>query len=526
MDFSQYSQNFDDFNDFGKFDSDRSEDITKIDVEEYDQDGGDRAASLDYLNDYSSSQYKTTNKELQLFEKDFMDIYNRAREYKQRIAALGQNGGQRKAASSNDLAPKKKRPLNKTIQLMLKLTKTMKESGKYPYIQKQYMQISKLIIDDAKRQKSTTELTDEVEKLALQLVKNPEKYMTQYDKTQGTTGKGKSNGSGNYRNYRNTRNSRGITSNTARSQAAFGNDADDNVSTGSWRGRDSNYRDNYQAKLWRDVPDLNEDDDDYDDEFQSRINGQNGGVDNRNNNGYNGTNDINATYDINNRNNNASYNRRNSNGTNNINATYDNNVGYSGVTGGANGDDYNGTNDIGRRNVNGTYDIDRRNVNGTYDINRRNINGTYDIDRRNINGTNDITRRNTNGTYDIDRRNNNANYNGITGGANGDDYNGTYDINNRNINGTYDINNRNINGTYDINNRNINGTYDINNRNSNTSYNDSTGGIGYNTGNANNDNTGNFGDANNNSSNGGAGNNRNRDTNPRNTNSSYSRIIY
>ena len=59
-------------------------------------------SSLDYLNDYSSSQYRVGQTTLDNYEKDFLKIYQKAREYRKRIENIqkeheeGKQGGRRK----------------------------------------------------------------------------------------------------------------------------------------------------------------------------------------------------------------------------------------------------------------------------------------------------------------------------------------------------------------------------------------------------------------------------------------------
>ena len=217
---------------------------------------GGKNENLNYLDDYTSGQYNTNR--LDSYEKDFFAIYNKARDYRQRIMDVDnkQHGGEE---------VKKKREVNKTLALMLELTAIMKASGKYPDIQqKHFMKISKLIVDDAKKQTGLEKVDEKVRDRALELVKNPDKYVTQFRNEQTLI----KNTQSNYRNApaANTRREKDIL----RSKSAF-NDADtitdtkftklsDSVSNKNknqpWRGNDGNYRDYAQANLWKDVPEL------------------------------------------------------------------------------------------------------------------------------------------------------------------------------------------------------------------------------------------------------------------------------
>ena len=163
---------------------------------------------------------------------------------------------------------KKKRAVNTTLALMLELSAKMRASGKYPEIQqKHFMKISKMIVDDAKRQTGSEKVDEKVRDKALELVKNPDKYVTLF-KNEQTLNKSTQ---GNYRNKpgANTRRESDIM----RSKSAF-NDTDitdtkfsnlsDNVANKNknknqpWRGNDGNYREYAQANLWKDVPELKE----------------------------------------------------------------------------------------------------------------------------------------------------------------------------------------------------------------------------------------------------------------------------
>lgn len=116
-------------------------------------------------------------------ENEMFAIFEKARNYRERVMEnneINQSGG-----GDESEQPKKKRTVNKTLALMLNLTKIMKTLGRYPDIkQKDFMKISKMILDDVKKKEGTSELTDHVAKIAEELAKNPDKYVQMF--RQGT----------------------------------------------------------------------------------------------------------------------------------------------------------------------------------------------------------------------------------------------------------------------------------------------------------------------------------------------------
>jgi hypothetical protein len=235
VEFEEYTINDDDYQN-----NNRNTYRTNNDTDHAKQLGG-KNQNLNYLDDYTSSQYNS--KRLDAYEKDFIDMYNKAREYRHRIIDVenkrkneqSQSGGQQETQ-------KKVRVLNPTVRLMLDLTKIMKSSGKYPEIkQSQFMQISKMIVDDAKKQTGMQEVNDTVKQSAMQLAKNPQKYIERFKNQQSlkdgnSDTKSGSNFRGNdkMKNFRDNKNS------------------DKNPDADSWRGSDSNYRNYAQANLWND----------------------------------------------------------------------------------------------------------------------------------------------------------------------------------------------------------------------------------------------------------------------------------
>lgn len=87
-----------------------------------------------------------------------------------------QSGGEEK---------KKKKPVNKTLGLMIELTKIMNSSNKHKDIKyKNFMKASKKILDEAKTKAGTTEITDDVIKIAKEIANNPEKFIEEIRKMQ------------------------------------------------------------------------------------------------------------------------------------------------------------------------------------------------------------------------------------------------------------------------------------------------------------------------------------------------------
>jgi hypothetical protein len=147
----------------------RDQDLDSEYTEEYvEQSGGSRNdESLDYLDDYSSTQYN--KKKLDSYEKEFKMIFDKAQEYRKRIMQLQQNikGG-------------KKEP-SKGFKLYVEMAKTLKGHIHDNMLkQKDFMKISKMIIDDVKRRLGTTEITDKVREDSLKIASNPGEYVKKY----------------------------------------------------------------------------------------------------------------------------------------------------------------------------------------------------------------------------------------------------------------------------------------------------------------------------------------------------------
>ena len=108
-------------------------------------------------------------------EKRLFAIFQKAINYRDGVKdnnELNQKGGQIESGE------KPKKSVNKTLRLMLDLTKIMKNLGKYPDIkQKDYMKVSKMILDEAKKREGTEEVTPRVAEVAEKIAQNPDEYI-------------------------------------------------------------------------------------------------------------------------------------------------------------------------------------------------------------------------------------------------------------------------------------------------------------------------------------------------------------
>lgn len=172
MDSKQYDQNP---ITGGENDSNRNKDIANTTWmnKEFEQQFGGENDNLNYLDNYVSAQYKL---DANSYEKEFRDIFNKARDYRERVTRLrNMAGGQEENVSSEE---KKKKPPSKALVLMLMIAKTISDSGKYPDVKrKDLMRIAGMIMSDAKKDMGTTEITDEVHGEALRKAKDPAQYI-------------------------------------------------------------------------------------------------------------------------------------------------------------------------------------------------------------------------------------------------------------------------------------------------------------------------------------------------------------
>lgn len=138
---------------------------------------------LAYLDDFSSPQYG--GNQLSNYERDFYDVYQRAREYRDRVLdgrnemLNGRNemlnggnemlGGKKKGNENVSDNGKPKRPLNPVMVIILELAKIMnqmKDNGQFPshLKQKHFMKIGGMIVCEAKQELKINDLNDEADK--------------------------------------------------------------------------------------------------------------------------------------------------------------------------------------------------------------------------------------------------------------------------------------------------------------------------------------------------------------------------
>lgn len=140
--------------------------------------GGNGEESLDYLDDYSSAQYNYKSKDLDTYEKEFKMIFDRAREYRKRIMNFQQR---MEGGKPEEQKPKKKREPPKALNFYIEMAKTLRKTVSDKRIKhKDFMKISKMIIDDVKKKIGTTELTDKVKENALRIAENPGEYVKRF----------------------------------------------------------------------------------------------------------------------------------------------------------------------------------------------------------------------------------------------------------------------------------------------------------------------------------------------------------
>ena len=193
--------------------------------------------TLDYLDDYSSAQYKTRN--LDENEADLYAIFKKAQEYRKNSLDLKNRmaGGQ-----GDNVSEKKPREMNPTVLLMLQMSKVMSSSIKDPEIkQKHRMQISKIILDDTKKKMNTTDI-EKVRETVLKISERPEEFVAKFKKQQAASSQntGTSGTSSNTRSSRNSRNDRSRSNN--------GDSMDDDRDTFSNTGSSRNSRRNDRTR--------------------------------------------------------------------------------------------------------------------------------------------------------------------------------------------------------------------------------------------------------------------------------------
>lgn len=233
-----------------------TEELTSVEFEEESNSGDDIANELDYReNDQYGGEYNAYDS----YEKNLKSIFDKAHEFKKRIENMNYTYGQSTQNQSTQNQSSQVmiggRKINDTLAFMLELTKKMKDSGKYPDLkQTNFMKISKMILDDAKRQTGITKIDDTLKEKALQLAENPDPYVAKFrsmqtDKTssnKGNSRKGVENSRNRFMKYENK------------------------MKKGSWKDADSNYRDYSQANVWNDVNN-SRGNESYEDEDKARM---------------------------------------------------------------------------------------------------------------------------------------------------------------------------------------------------------------------------------------------------------------
>lgn len=158
-------------------------------VDEMRNDGSRRYRSIgfDFRSERENRQFTggQNDDKLDSYEKDFFEIFNKAKEYRRRImdAQNRMDGGQNSEHKPEyeKVEEKKAKPLGETMKLTMDVSRKIKDSNKYPEIQWKYlMQVSKLIIDDAKKMVGSKEVNNDVREKALELANNPQEYVAKW----------------------------------------------------------------------------------------------------------------------------------------------------------------------------------------------------------------------------------------------------------------------------------------------------------------------------------------------------------
>lgn len=188
-------------------------DTTELTHIDFSETGGADTDNTDIQ--YGGNQ--TDTEKLAQYEKEFYAIFNKSREYRQRLidvqdrmlgGATRRSKKHRSKKSSRskihrskkssrfqsrdvtvEQPVKKKRPISKTLATMLAISKIIRETKKYPHIQqKNLMKIAKLIWDDAKKQ--TNNDADKAAEVAIRSTNDAKKldeYISKWEKEQSLT---------------------------------------------------------------------------------------------------------------------------------------------------------------------------------------------------------------------------------------------------------------------------------------------------------------------------------------------------
>lgn len=210
-----------------------TEEMTSVEFEEESNSGNELGDEWNYR---ENDQYGGEAGMEDPYEKDLISIFNKAREFKQRIENMNLTSSQAQGFQKSNMIGGRK--INDTIAFMLVLTKKMKDSGKYPDLkQTNFMKISKMILDDAKKQTGLTKIDDVLKEKALKIADNPDPYVAKFRSM--TTEKVNAK-QGNIRKS---------VENSRKRFMKYG----DKSEKKSWKDSGSNYRNYAQANIWNDV---------------------------------------------------------------------------------------------------------------------------------------------------------------------------------------------------------------------------------------------------------------------------------
>lgn len=168
--------------------------------------------------------------DLNAYEKQFKDIYNRATAYQNKLTQMinNQEGG---AKNDQTISP---------VAIISSVAKKLKNSNNYPTIVwKDFIKIAKYIVDDARKNNNTLEYNETVKQTALQLADRPDKYISQFEKNNRTDSQIRPKNNKNNRTDSQTRSKSNRQSNKS-------------TTTAPWQGTNSNYRNFAQSNLWTD----------------------------------------------------------------------------------------------------------------------------------------------------------------------------------------------------------------------------------------------------------------------------------
>uniref|UniRef100_A0A6C0LRY4 Uncharacterized protein n=1 Tax=viral metagenome TaxID=1070528 RepID=A0A6C0LRY4_9ZZZZ len=148
-------------------------------------------------NIYYNNNSRDSLDQLNSIEKDFYAIYNKAKEYRERLSDVV-IGGKKKIKvdiyeeSEYNLyggQEKKKRTVNKKLMLGIGIAKDLRAMNKYNLKWPEYIAIANLILKDAITRVGSDKDLDVVLAKAKELLKNPESYVVSYSAVIAEKGK-------------------------------------------------------------------------------------------------------------------------------------------------------------------------------------------------------------------------------------------------------------------------------------------------------------------------------------------------